>query len=334
MSALLPPHAATSLQALAVAPYQLFATGLQKSGSSIMTAALGKGLGVPFETEAVTSCCCAGGTGVVWNDDYPSGFARQECVNDADIAGPLFGDNPSRYLSTCASQLNATVVKADDMVWQIDSIMQHFFSLPASSPAAGMQFLFYVRHPLFNIRSLLAWCAPTIDECGPSMQAEAAEGSNNTLYRRIFVDRHTRDPATRPVELATVWKEAANVYLRKPSRFAAVLRFEDFLRDPVVQVERVHSTAHAAWRRSGTAVGADALAPAVDGDAVRSLVAEDQETPAGDFDHDVAADELFDTSTTSAILAMCAEEMARFGYTRTGADYSWSAVRPALSARK
>jgi len=96
----------------------------------------------------------------------------------------------------------------------------------------------------------------------------------------------------------------------------------------------VHSTAHAAWRRSGTAVGADALAPAVDGDAVRSLVAEDQETPAGDFDHDVAADELFDTSTTSAILAMCAEEMARFGYTRTGADYSWSAVRPALSARK
>jgi hypothetical protein len=63
-------------------------------------------------------------------------------------------------------------------------------------------------------------------------------------------------------------RAAANVYLREPSRYAALFRFEDFLRDPVAQVKRVHGAAHTAWRRSLGAFVSEESAPATDDDAV------------------------------------------------------------------
>jgi hypothetical protein len=207
-----------------VSPYQIYAVGLQKSGSSIMIAAIGEGLHVDYNTEAILSCCCEGGAAAEEMEDtsmYPSHYARQTCVNDENLAAPLFCGDTRRYAKLCAPSLQqSTVLKADDMLWQVHELIDYFWSLPPHAPTSGMQFIFYVRHPLFNIRSLLAWCAPAIGECGPSLRDEEERGRNNTLYRRVFSDRSGAIAAS-PLELARTWKRAANVYLRAPSSFAA-----------------------------------------------------------------------------------------------------------------
>jgi hypothetical protein len=139
-------------------------------------------------------------------------------VDSLQISAPLWGGDASRYASTCPPVQTDTVLKADDMLFQVHSLIDYFRGLPPTAPAAGMQFVFFVRHPLFNIRSLLAWAS--IDECAPALRKAEAEGSNNTLYLRIFTDQ---DGNLRPSAnaLARKWKAAAATYLRDPTRFAA-----------------------------------------------------------------------------------------------------------------
>jgi hypothetical protein len=335
-----------------VAHLQLYAVGWQKSGSSIMTMALSKGMETSAELEAVQQCCCNGvKCAEVGHPGQMSYLPRATCVNDTNLSAPLFGDDMSHYARTCARQLRAGVVKSDDMIWQIDSLMHHVRSLPAHASGAGIQFIYYVRHPLFNIRSLLAWCAETGEQCETRMRDQVSR-SNNTLFLRIYTNRQGDALAATPVKLASTWRDAARVYLRDPSRFAAVLRYEDFMRDPVQQASRVLGAARDAFvanmaealSREDTTNDArvrgmvtEAAQRRVDPlhinkDALQQAIrTEHPATEQRTYDHDAAT--LFDDDTTKKILAKCADEMHRLGYTSTGVDDNWVEPLPSLVSK-
>lgn len=128
----------------------------------------------------------------------------------------------------------------------------------------------------------------------------------------------------------------AHVYLRDPQRFAALLRYEDFVRDPAQQVTRVLLAAYGAHlaglaSRAGDAAPSDATPPAnktifdVDTEAALAAVRQDHDlTATGSYDHDRPASELFDPATSEVICAMLAPEMDAFGYTADGVDDAFS----------
>jgi hypothetical protein len=218
------------------------------------------------------------------------------------------------------------------MLWQVDSLISYFGTLSLASTYAGMRFIYLVRHPLFNIRSLLSWCADDVDDCQPSMTALRDAHSNNTLYMRIFADRTTGGVAGTPIALASTWKEAANVYLRDPSRFAAVMRYEDFMGDATKTAARAYYQAHFSWLMHGEVgpnlvLDMEAIQASVDtlldNEAINATIYTDQETYQGDYNHSSAAT-LFSANVTDYIVSLCEVEMAAFGYTREGIVANWS----------
>ena len=319
------------------APMQVFALGWQKSGSTIMTTLLGHGLNVSYITEAVETCCCAG-IECASTDD--GSFARQQCTDQHRLMGPLWGGDIGRYAAACAAELAAPILKADDMIWQFDDLYRHVRSLPLSAPTAGIQFVFFVRHPFYNIRSLLAWCAPRPEECRGRVEHWRREGNNNRLFLRIYADQRDDSIAAEPVTLARAWKAAANVYLSDPSRFATVMRYEDMLKEPGQSAASTIEAAYASWyrRQAGMYPETHISWPRINQTAVRLIRKgldrrpDDQEgTPHGDYDHTVGAASLFDENVTDAVMKICSEEMRLLGYTRWGVDAAW---RPTLVKAK
>lgn len=204
-----PPFSPPAPPPTSSSEFRIYATGWQKSGSTIMTVALGRGLHTDYALEAVEGCCCAG---------HSCADVEQtaRCANSTDLTAELWGGDMDAYVSDCESVFaTRRVLKADDMVWQIDSLIQHARSLEHAL-TANLQFVFFVRHPLFNIRSLLAWCAPDGHSDADDATACAREqlrgrdrGSNNTLFLRIFAQHGTNDLFAEPVSLAATWRDGA-----------------------------------------------------------------------------------------------------------------------------
>ena len=220
MSVLIPELPVDLLDAFSFqhTPLRVYAVGLQKCGSTLMTHVLANAFNVSVQDEAARNCCCERVPHSCDRADASSsGFQAAECVDASQLVAPLFNNDPDRYMSQCSVQLEASIVKADDMLWQVHSLMERMAQPlpPALRHLAGTQFIFYVRHPLFNVRSQLAWCAPLLEGCAPALSDLVRDGSNNTLYLRVFADRATGAVTADPVRLAANWK--AGTRAREPS---------------------------------------------------------------------------------------------------------------------
>lgn len=191
---------------------RIFAVGFQKSGSTFMTATIARAFNTTANLEGAWSCCCCGHPCEA-DSSLPSGWPRNECVDATHLYAPLFGGNTNTYLSQCAEVFDANIVKADDMLWQIDELMRE---MRLVRRFAETQFVFYVRHPIFNVRSLIAWCAPSVADCARDLRTYEAEGNNNTLFQRVFADRQTGRLTADPTRLAASWKAGARA--RTPHR--------------------------------------------------------------------------------------------------------------------
>jgi len=286
---------------------RVYMVGLQKSGSTVMAAALSAGLGLESSLEAATSCCCSGVECV--------GEMHRECVDANRLTAPLFNGSAAQYYSWCTAQLQPRVTKADDMLWQVGSLMDYTSALPAGAQGYRTQYVFLVRHPLYNIASLLAWCEQPDMTCDEHMRDKRANNGTNALFYRIFALPETGEIAANARELAKVWKAAARVYLDNPTRFAARLRYEDFVGRPAAELERVRDTLQRdSAVRWSLAPSASRLA-SLDHAAIARSMGGDY-TYVGDYDHHGGdGDELFDEKTASAIVELCKEEMAALGYT-------------------
>ena len=303
-TALEPPAA---LEPLSMLGLKIYAFGLQKSGSTVMTVALAAGMGVTLNTESVQACCCGQDTSCYGN------LTAQECADHHNIVAPLFGGSAETYVRQCGDHLRRTMLhKADDMIWQADSLMNGL----GTALGVDMQYVYLVRHPLYNIRSLLSWCAPNIGDCPQTLQAELDRGGGNALYLRIFSkegDDGTAQLAATPLGLAETWKRAAQVYLNRNTRFASILRYEDVLTDPVLALTRVSDAIYKRHFGDSMTAAAKLNATAI----MTSLTGGNLTDEVGDYEHDDYVN-LFSESVTEQILTICAPEMEALGYTRDG----------------
>lgn len=317
-SLLLASHAQTALEPpAALEPVQeqprsalglkIYAFGLQKSGSTVMTVALAAGMGVTLSTESAQACCCGQDTSCYGN------LTAQECADSTNIVAPLFGGSADTYVRQCGGLLRRTMLhKADDMMWQAESLMNGL----GTALGVDMQYVYLVRHPLYNIRSLLSWCSPNMEDCTQTLQAELEKGGGNALYLRIFskeADDGTSQLAATPLDLAETWKRAAQVYLNRNTRFASILRYEDVLTNPVLALTRVSDAIYKRHFGDSMTASAQLNATAI----MRSLTGGNLTDEVGDYEHDDYIN-LFSDSVTEQILTMCAPEMEALGYTRDG----------------
>ena len=337
-SALQPPsgighatmHLFPNFTAAGAPPMQIFAVGWQHSGSTLMSEVISKAMDVSVEVEALENCCCNG-------DKCPQPHTRQLCTDSSFLDGPLtnsdnstsyfdlFGGNMSRYYESCAASLNHAVVKADDMLWQFDALYDYVHSLPRGAPAWSTQFIFFVRHPLPNIRSLLAWCTPaggkdgdrTWRSCEESLREKRVRESNNTLLMRIYTEPRSGKLAGTPAALARLWVAGVQTYLANPRHFAALLRYEDVIADPVKEARRAISAARAAYAGSWPPARSEIKATSVNATAVHEIFAHQFNQPGG-YDHEVGDGDLFDDAITDEVISICKMEMRKLGYTREG----------------
>ena len=188
---------------------QLWATGWQKTGSTIMTMALASALDAGVNTEAVIQCCCKNSLDSHCNAAVP--FSQSDCVNNHNIGGSLFNGSVDTFLSTCGASQCQTI-KADDMLWETTTLYSHLTSLMGESP----RMVFFARHPILNIRALLAWCTEGLWEW---VDAEQAERNCQAKFIQIRRDTPNQDqlwqrpfmmagnqPATNAIDLAGLWK--------------------------------------------------------------------------------------------------------------------------------
>ena len=269
---------------------QTFCLGHQKSGTSVMARALSTWKGFDSSTggvyngEAVLTCC--------------GRSSNHSCVNHSRLSAPLFGGNMSRYFQLCSKPLGARVIKADDMLWDFDALYAH----ARATCGVSMRFVFFVRHPMFVVRSLISWWE--------QMRRMIKSRPPHPLAERIYSGHDGRTHLS-PSWLAGRWRSAARVYLADPSRWATMMRYEDFLSDPLVAVRK------AVADMMGP-LAARMVVPA----RVRAVVKTKQCRITGDYDHKEGdASSLFDAATTVQILSVCAAEMRAFGYSTRGADY-------------
>ena len=173
--------------------------GLQKSGTTLMAAAVAAALDVGYQPEAVFRCCEAACAADPSEHEATFNFYPHNLV---------FAGNMRSYFERCSSLLlNETtgaaigVLKADDMLPLSAELASY-----ARAERLNLRSVFVVRHPLATIRSLQAW----------------------------IKSRHHEWLGIAGVEpLAQMWRRAARVRLDAPAgTFAATLRLEDFLAAP------------------------------------------------------------------------------------------------------
>ena len=119
---------------------------------------------------------------------------------------------------------------------------------------------------------------------------------------------------------------AASVYLRDPSRFATIVRYEDFVAEPIVESARVLQAVGLAWHDVDAPNRPLDLLAHMELDlagiqTATTVVHTDQ----GDYDH-TNATTLFDDNTTSAMISVSEPEMSLLGYTRDGLNHQWTAL--------
>ena len=242
--------------------------GLQKCGSTIMSWTLALALNHSFEVDAVWRCC-----------KEVDGSGRT-CFPQLD--SPLFNGRLDQFMSSCSAYLRASVVKADDMLFDLTAIRQHFVRTHLALPRC----VFLVRHPFANIRSLQAWHA---------RQTTGGWLNSSTLLQRIF--RHGASAAG----LAVAWRDAARVYLSAPpGAFAALMRFEDFANSPLRELERVLGVLHP---------GATVLDPV----AVRAALAT-QVQSRGNYVRHANMSMLLTPADAARVLAIAGAEMHQLDY--------------------
>ena len=342
----------------------IYAVGWAKAGTTVMAAALAAGMGVEASLEAANTCCC----GNRECDLLTVPSCTPGGMQEASIMAPLFGGAAS-YYEQCPSLLTARVAKADDMLWQVQGLMDYTVALPPGILGHATRYIFFVRHPLYNIRSLLSWCVSALSgaEVDASSSASASNvstaescaqmversrpKSNKTLFYRIFAHPSDGKIAADALSLAAVWNAAANQYLKMPHRFASLLRYEDFLSAPVEQIARVRddvqratvaaAAAGAAAGGGGGGGGVGSLPAAAEEDPPRESPLPLLDAPAieaamappytyrATYEHGDAAS-LFDGPTKDAIVESCAAGMWAFGYVRDGVA---PGVPPAIALR-
>jgi len=292
-----------------VAP-RVYMVGLQKSGTTSIAAAFAAGLGVKPSLEAANSCCCQG---------HSCGDQQiAACVNENHLTAPLFNGSAAQYYEWCATALEAGVAKSDDMLWQVGSLMHYTNNVPAGAPGYRTQFVFLVRHPLFTIASLLAWCDERRADhhsCEEHIRSQRHSSGTNLLYYRIFALPKSGVIAASPVSLAHVWKAAARLYLDDAAHFSARMRYEDFIARPVAELERLRDDLErdrsVRWGLNPTA----RLLGPLDHERITKRM-DGYMTYMSDYNHFAGnGDKLFDEDTTSAIVETCSEEMTALGYT-------------------
>ena len=293
---------------------QIYAVGWQKSGSTVATMAIAASLNCTSNLEAVDECCCSGS---YCSPELP--VTAQTCVDQKVVQAPLWAGEASSYVRDCASLWGSgsalAVAKADDMLWQVDSLMSF-----AAATKAPTRFVFYVRHPIFNIRSLLAWCAPKPEDCPGTLQILAEQGGTPiSLFHRVFTDPQTGSRAADPVSMAVTWQHGANVYLRDPARFASLVRYEDLVADPAAVTRRVHADVF------GHMAPADM--PPIDPEAATRLVRTNHnQTYVGQYDHSAGVEKIFAADATESIFQRLKAELYALGYSSQGdalADDGW-----------
>ena len=166
---------------------QLWATGYQKTGSTIMTKAIAAGMHWGVNTEAVMQCCCKGS--LQWNPEASCNslapYSQSDCVNRNNIAGSLFNGSMEVFLDTCGAS-SCQVVKADDVLWDMQRLRSVLWQRVGVAPLI----VFYVRHPIFNIRAMLAWCT---EDMASWVDAETAEQRCTAHFGRLRAESPNQD---------------------------------------------------------------------------------------------------------------------------------------------
>jgi hypothetical protein len=321
----------------------VFVVGWQKTGSTIMSLALAMATARKMNTEAAHRCCSPG---------TPAALGNFTCIADErSLGAPLWLADYSRYIAACrtthedlgarkvkfresalavvealeakrlaSGEAIPAVLKADDFLWQVDSLMEYCSGVvPQPSPTTpGVAFVFVVRHMLYNVRSLLAWCEGKATRhnmtCNQFVQSSRQRGEGNLLFGRIFTTTPGDAIASSPISLAGIWKQNAQVYLRDPSRFATMLRYEDFSADPVASIARVQQ--HALGHIIGFDPGHTSPYRMIFEEQLLGAIQVSVAYTAT-YNHSDPSS-LFPPTELDAMVILCRSEMSAFGYSKTG----------------
>jgi hypothetical protein len=256
---------------------QVLAMGLQKAGTTISALALASAMNATHELEVAYQCCMRlrSGGRKCWRDEH----------------APLFGGNTAQFLKKCKTQLNHTVLKADDLLWDFPQLASYTRSHTTS---VNIRFLFLVRHPFPNIASLQAF----------RLRQMKDRNKDSVLYARIFL--HGANASA----LALRWRDAARLYLHNPGAWNAVLRYEELLLWPMHTLATVY---RALFR---TASAPDEWRSRIPD--VQHAFGAKQIIARGDYRHKDRVETLLPAADTLTVTAVCDAEMRRLGYRATG----------------
>jgi len=284
---------------------QLWALGLQKTGSTIMSTTIAAALHAGLNEEAVAQCCCKGSLDENCNAQTP--FSPSECLSIGDIGGSLFGGNMATFVSTCGVR-RCDVIKADDLIWDLPRLHIELTMHERVAP----RILFFVRHPVHNIRALLAWCTEDDRKWDDADSAAAActaklqrlrrvQPNQDIMWQRPFLAPGNKI-ATTAVDIARMWQRAVHVYLDHKDKFVGVMRLEDFSADPV----------HETRRAIKLAFGEEVLARVDDSAVLQTAASEAPHRHHYEVNNPSA---VFNSSTTKILSSMLSAEIAIFNYT-------------------